>query len=67
MVPEHENVGKLIRATHPYGYRTGEWAEVRMVVPCRSRYCYLVEFPDKATDLWPVFDPDEHYEFREKN
>lgn len=56
-----------IRATHHYGYRCGEWAEVLATVPdvSRDRDCYLVRFPDGDTDFWPVHDPDDPYEFRE--
>jgi hypothetical protein len=52
-----------IRATHPYGFRSGEWARVVNVVPARGRDCYLVEFPDGVTDLWPVIDAWDPYEF----
>lgn len=70
-------VGKRIRGTHPYTFRSGEWATVRAVVqatvrvvvpfravvPGADRDCYLVEFPDGQTDYWPVVDPSEPYEF----
>jgi hypothetical protein len=53
----------LIRATHPYGFRSGEWAVLVAVVPTEARDCYLVEFPDGVTDFWPVHDPSDPYEF----
>jgi len=53
-----------IRHTHRYGFRTGEWAVAKMIVPARNRDCYLVEFPkDGVTDLWVVNDPCDPYEF----
>ncbi len=52
-----------IRHTHPYGFRSGTWAEIKAVVPGEGRECYLVEFPDGVTDSWAVVDPDEPYEF----
>lgn len=64
MTTEAENrVGQMIRHTHPYGFRSGEWARVQYVVEARERECYLVEFADTVTDLWLVDDPDERYEF----
>jgi len=54
----------MIRHTHPYGFRSGEWATIRAVVPDKDREFYLVEFPDGVTDFWVVDDPDEPYEFQ---
>lgn len=53
-----------IRATHPYGFRCGQWAEIKCIVPRDSGDCWLVEFPDGVTDFWRVIDPDDQYEFR---
>lgn len=57
----------LIRATHHYGYRSGEWAKLVCVLTGMrtGRDVYLVEFPDGVTDFWPVDDPADPYEFRE--
>ena len=55
-----------VRHTHPSGFRAGEWAAIRAIVPGDDRECYLVEFPDGVTDFWVVNDPDEPYEFQEK-
>jgi hypothetical protein len=52
-----------VRHTHPNGFRSGEWAELKDFVLGEGRSCYLVEFPDGVTDLWAVNDPDEPYEF----
>jgi hypothetical protein len=60
----------LIRATHPWAFRTGEWATVLttfvMSPPGREpRECWLVQFPDGQHDCWPVADALHGYEFRE--
>jgi hypothetical protein len=54
---------KLIRTTHPYGFRCGQWAEVLTIAPDpEGRDCYIVRFPDGTTDYWVVTDPDGGYE-----
>jgi hypothetical protein len=53
----------IIRATHHYGFRYGKWAEIIAVTPHKNRACYVVKFPDGVTDLWPVHDPSDPYEF----
>lgn len=53
----------LIRSTHPDAFRSGQWAEVRTVAPGTDRDCYVVEFPDGATDYWVVDDSAAGYEF----
>lgn len=53
----------FIRHTHPDGFRSGEWAILRSIVPGPDRDCYLVEFADGVTDFWAVNDPAEPYEF----
>jgi hypothetical protein len=52
-----------IRGTHPYMFRSGEWARLLTTVESHGRDCYLVEFPDGATDWWPVGDEEAGYEF----
>jgi len=55
--------GVLIRTNHPYGYRSGQWAELLTTAPApNKRDCYVVRFPDGATDFWVVDDPDGQYE-----
>ncbi len=58
---------RQVRTTHPYGFRSGEWAIFRheLTDPETGRRLYLVEFPDYATDLWVADDPDGQYEFRD--
>lgn len=63
MTAAEQRVGQQIRSNHPYAYRSGVWATVEMVVPARGRDCWLVRFPDDATDLWPCDDPPAAYEF----
>lgn len=54
-----------IRTTHPYGFRSGEWAQLLTIAPApEGRDCYVVRFPDGATDYWVVNDPDGQYETR---
>lgn len=53
-----------IRATHPYSYRSGEWAEILSIAPAPDRRdCWIVRFPDGTTDFWVCNDPDAGYEF----
>lgn len=56
----------LIRGTHPYVFRSGQWARIvgTMDDPENGRRSYAVEFPDGATDWWPVEDASAGYEFR---
>jgi hypothetical protein len=54
----------FIRATHPYGFRSGEWAEVLTTAPAAGGAdCFVVRFGDGVTDWWRVADPDDGYEF----
>jgi hypothetical protein len=62
-----------IRGTNRYHFRSGEWAtlvgvEVRIGGPHgpypEPRACFLVVFPDGATDAWVVYDHVAQYEFR---
>lgn len=55
-------VPRRVRITHPYGFRSGEWAKVLTTVEGPDATCWLVEFPDGATDWWVVDDPDAGYE-----
>lgn len=64
-------MGVNIRATHPDGFRSGEWAEivdVRWVTLTGrnddGRACYAVRFVDGREDVWPVNDSSDPYEFR---
>lgn len=52
-----------IRATHPYGFRCGEWARLITTIPANGRDCYLVEFEDGVTDIWVKDDFSDPYEF----
>lgn len=59
-----------IRAMHPYAFRSGKWAVIKgtVLLPVREnepdRACYLVEFPDKVADFWPIDNSGYEYEFR---
>lgn len=54
----------LVRATHRYGFRSGEWAEITGLAWVNERPCFEVRFIDGARDKWPVYDPSDPYEFR---
>jgi hypothetical protein len=51
-----------VRQTHPYGYRSGEWAKVLTIVESHGRDCWLVLFEDGNTDWWPITDDVAGYE-----
>lgn len=59
--------GQRIRGTHPYVFRSGEWAELvgTMDDPETDRRSYAVKFDDGAVDWWPVSDEAAGYEFAE--
>jgi len=62
-------LGLQIRGTHPYQFRSGEWASVCgivSVVPSEGteeRLCWHVGFDDGVYDHWPM---TEQYEFKER-
>lgn len=53
-----------VRQTHPYGFRSGQWARALTTVESFGRPCWLVEFPDGAQDWWPIEDANAGYEVR---
>lgn len=67
--PAYAPAGAIrIRATHPYAFRSGQWASLAGVMrvpgfPGGDRECYLVEFPDGATDFWVATAARQDYEF----
>lgn len=63
-VPPHME----IRATHPYGFRSGEWAlvlGVGQMAGSEPRDSIIVQFSDGEIDTWPVKDPLDPYETRD--
>ena len=63
-----------IRTTAPWGFRSGDWAEivgVRMVLPedGRTGYrpCFVIRFQDGVEDFYVINDEDAHYEFAPYN
>lgn len=57
---------ELIRGTHRWCFRSGEWAEILTTAPDpEGKDCYVVRFPDGKTDWWVVDDPLAGYEFAE--
>lgn len=55
-----------IRTNHPYGFRSGQWAVLLAHGTFKGHSVYVVQFPDRAVDLWRIDDPAGDYEFREK-
>ena len=53
----------LIRATHVYGFRSGQWGRIVGLDWVNDRPCYVVRFIDGVEDAWPVYDPTDPYEF----
>lgn len=54
-----------IRQTHPYGYRSGEWAHLFSIQHNEDgQDVWIVEFPDGAMDAWPSWDGDAGYDVR---
>lgn len=60
-----------IRSTHPYAYRSGQWAQVMDIryLPARhgkhprdARPVYRIRWVDGTEDLWPVYGHND-YEF----
>jgi hypothetical protein len=51
----------LIRGTHPYAFRPGEWAAVTGIITWpptpAGRRCWTVEFDDGVTDFWLIDEP----------
>jgi hypothetical protein len=54
---------RRIRATHPYSFRSGEWATIVGRTDIRGRDCYAVRFDDGMSDFWVAGDPVAGYEF----
>jgi hypothetical protein len=61
-----------VRGTHPYAFRSGQWAEVIGVGwlprrhgsdPREPRPVFKVRFVDGKEDYWPVYDQVAGHEF----
>jgi hypothetical protein len=63
--PDEKGLPGFIRQQHPYGFRSGHWAQVIGTSTAEGAgcLCWLVVFPDGRTDCWPVEDPSAGYEF----
>ncbi|MFC9361770.1 hypothetical protein ACFTZB_34980 [Rhodococcus sp. NPDC057014] len=61
-----ERVGHFVRRNNQHGYRTGQWAQILMTVPSRDRDCWLVAYQDGETDVIPIANHTNQYEFRTK-
>lgn len=56
---------RMVRTMHPYGFRSGKWAEVIASDQRESdgRPTWLVRFDDGMTDVWVADDEQGEYEF----
>lgn len=65
---EQGTAGQRIRGTHPYVFRSGQWATLigTQDDPETGRRCYAVRFDDGMTDWWPVDDKSAGYEFGDR-
>lgn len=59
-----------IRGTHPYSFRSGEWAKVKgiaMIQPdwVEPRLAFICEYADGVIDYMAVDDFDSNYEIKE--
>ena len=55
---------EFIRSVHPYGFRSGQWAEILKTVPLEDgRPSYHIRFADGTEDWWVVNDPSDEREF----
>lgn len=47
-------VGKSIRIHRNDGWHSNHWGLIVMVIPSGGKPCWLIEYPDGATDVFPV-------------
>lgn len=59
-----DEIDIMIRATHPYGYRSGIWATLVDIEWKNNRPCFKVQFNDGKIDSWPIYDSSDPYEFK---
>lgn len=52
------------RGTHPYSFRSGEWAEV-VDIMISNRWCFVVQYTDGKIDTVPIVDTN-NYELKEE-
>ncbi len=52
-----------IRGTHPYAFRSGQWARLAAEADYRGRPCYCVTFEDGVMDYWAIDGAGFGYEF----
>ncbi|SEB36689.1 hypothetical protein SAMN04490220_0430 [Rhodococcus jostii] len=58
-------IGQLIRTTYRSHWAYARWATIVAVVPSLGRPCWMVEFSDGVTDVWPFREADRGYEFQD--
>lgn len=59
-----DDAARVIRARHPWTFRSGEWATLVDIVRVGPRQCYRVRFPDGAEDQRPIGDAMADYEIK---
>lgn len=63
-----ELIGQEIRGTHPYAYRSGEWAKIVDIeltqVRGKTRWVWVMRWPDGAEDRSPIHNSGYDNEFR---
>jgi len=50
----HSGVGKHIKIHRADGWHNDQWGLIVMVIPSGGKPCWLIEYPDGATDVFPV-------------
>lgn len=54
-----------VRGTHPYAFRSGDWAHLFSIQHDeQGRDLWVVEFPDGVMDVWPSWDKQHGYEVK---
>ncbi|KXX54126.1 hypothetical protein [Rhodococcus sp. LB1] len=60
----HSRVGMQVRLVPRGPAPTSPWVQITMVVPSRTRVCWMVSHFDGAVDIWPVHPTNAVYQFR---
>ncbi|MDV6286756.1 hypothetical protein [Rhodococcus jostii] len=56
-------VGNFVRRNNKHGSHTGQWAQIVMTVPSGNRDSWLVIYQDGETDVIPIDNHTDRYEF----
>lgn len=58
-------VGREIRSTHRYGFRSGSWAVIEEAALDAEGPLWSVRWPDGTQDWWVAYDPSDTREIRD--